>query len=110
MWMNATAVSVQFASILGCVPHGVFTCRRHEKESAMKVWVDQDLCTGDALCTDICPELFVMVDGLSYVRSGSEVLTIPGGAQSLAAIPDRLLEAVVEAAEECPGECIFIES
>jgi ferredoxin len=27
----------------------------------------------------------------------------------MARIPDGQLEAVIEAAEECPGECIFIE-
>ena len=34
----------------------------------LHVWVDQDLCTGDGLCTDHCPELFVLLeDGISYV-------------------------------------------
>jgi hypothetical protein len=28
----------------------------------------------------------------------------------MAAIPDGLLDAVIESAEECPGECIFIEA
>ncbi len=26
-------------------------------ESDMRVWIDQDLCTGDGLCTDHCPDL-----------------------------------------------------
>ena len=35
----------------------------------MKVWIDQNLCTGDGLCTDHCPDLFVLLDdGISYVR------------------------------------------
>lgn len=70
---------------------------------------------GDGLCAEICPQIFFMHDdGLAYVRevgdSGME-----GGepklkmAQGLANVPDNLLEAVVEAADECPGECIFIE-
>ena len=25
-------------------------------------------------------------------------------------VPDNLVEAVIEAAEECPGECIFVEA
>ena len=33
----------------------------------------------------------------------------PAGAEGTARIPDGLDEAVIEAAEECPGECIFIE-
>ena len=36
---------------------------------SLKVWVDQDLCTGDGLCEEIAPEVFVMHDdGLSYVK------------------------------------------
>jgi ferredoxin len=27
----------------------------------------------------------------------------------MARIPDSLVESAIEAAEECPGECIFIE-
>ena len=76
----------------------------------MDVWVDQDLCTGDGLCVDICPDVFAMVDGLSYVRIGSSIAVDPGGSGSLAPVAPHHLDAVIEAAEECPGECIFIES
>ena len=34
----------------------------------------------------------------------------PQGAEGMADIPDALLDAVIESAEECPGECIFIEA
>jgi ferredoxin len=38
----------------------------------MRLWMDQDLCTGDGRCTDHCPDLFVMLeDGISYVRDES---------------------------------------
>jgi len=30
-------------------------------------------------------------------------------AEGLAEVPEKLLESVIEAAEECPGECIFLE-
>jgi ferredoxin len=30
-------------------------------------------------------------------------------AQGMATVPESLLQDVIEAAEECPGECIFIE-
>ncbi|MCK4176151.1 ferredoxin [Aciditerrimonas ferrireducens] len=77
----------------------------------MKVWIDQDLCTGDGLCEEICPQVFVLLDdGLSYVKEGDQVLSDPGGQASLAAVPAELEDAVREAAEECPGECIFIEA
>ena len=76
----------------------------------MKVWIDQDLCTGDGLCEEIAPSIFTLHDdGLAYVKDGDKVLSEPGGAEALAGIPDNMLDSVVEAAEECPGECIFIE-
>ncbi|MFI5035272.1 MAG: ferredoxin [Acidimicrobiales bacterium] len=76
----------------------------------MKVWIDQDLCTGDGLCEEICPSVFTLLDdGLAYVKSDGAVLDSPGGAEGVAAVPAGMEDAVVEAAEECPGECIFIE-
>lgn len=77
----------------------------------MKVWIDQDLCTGDGLCEEICPEVFVLLDdGLAYVKQDGVALSDPGGAASQATVPEGLGDAVIEAAEECPGECIFIEN
>ena len=75
----------------------------------MKVWIDQDLCTGDGLCAEIAPDVFVMApDGLAYVAEGG--VQLPGGGpEALAAVPAGQDEAVIESAEECPGECIFIE-
>ena len=76
----------------------------------MRVWIDQDLCTGDGLCTDHCPEIFVLLeDGISYVRYGDFVGNDPGGAESSVHVPMELERAVVNAALDCPGECIFIE-
>ena len=76
----------------------------------MKVWIDQDLCTGDGLCEEIAPAVFTLLDdGLAYVKEDAEVKSEPGGAEGLAQVPSELEEAVTEAAEECPGECIFIE-
>jgi ferredoxin len=35
----------------------------------VKVWIDQDLCTGDGICAEICPSVFEMHgDGLAYVK------------------------------------------
>ena len=35
----------------------------------LKVWIDQDLCTGDGLCAEIAPAIFEMADdGLAYVK------------------------------------------
>ncbi len=85
----------------------------------MKVWIDQDLCTGDGLCEEIAPEAFFgQDDGLFYVKESAEHFgvekrfdgaTNPAGSDGMARIPEPSLERVIEAAEECPGECIFIE-
>ena len=41
----------------------------------MKVWIDQDLCTGDGLCEEIAPDVFTLLDdGLAYVKDGGKVL------------------------------------
>jgi ferredoxin len=77
----------------------------------MKVWIDQDLCTGDGLCEEICPSVFTLLDdGLAYVKEGDQVKNSPGGAEGLALVPSGMEDAVTEASEECPGECIFIEN
>ena len=87
----------------------------------MKVWIDQDLCTGDGICVEICPSLFDMHDdGLSYVKESAwQTIYGPDGsvkgepmlqmAEGMATVPDGDVEAAIEAAEECPGECIFLE-
>lgn len=76
----------------------------------MRVWIDQDLCTGDGLCTDHAPEVFVLLeDGIAYVAQQGRVLNDPGGSASLALVPSGLHQSSVNAAEDCPGECIFIE-
>jgi ferredoxin len=81
-----------------------------ERVTVMKVWIDQDLCTGDGLCEEIAPDVFTLLDdGLAYVKEGDKVFSDPGGAEGLANVPAGQEEATIEAAEECPGECIFIE-
>jgi ferredoxin len=86
---------------------------------SMRVWIDQDLCTGDGICVEIAPALFQMDDdGLAYVKeAGWSDRFGPGGSGEPARkgpsgtvpIPDNQLDSVIDAAEECPGECIFIE-
>jgi ferredoxin len=49
-------------------------------------------------------------DGLAYVKEGDDVKSEPGGASGMAIVAEGLEDAVSEAAEECPGEYIFIES
>jgi ferredoxin len=84
------------------------------RNAAMKVWIDQDLCTGDGLCEEIAPDVFVLLDdGLAYVRDGATVYAdAKGNAQGsdgVAGVPGGQEDITIESAEECPGECIFIE-
>ena len=76
----------------------------------LRVWIDQDLCTGDGICTDHVPEVFtILEDGIAYCVDDGRVLNEPGGAAELAVVPPALEQLVVAAATECPGECIFID-
>jgi ferredoxin len=61
----------------------------------MKVKVDPELCTGDEICVQECPEVFEM-------QSDKAVVIIDE-------IPDNLKDSVREAADSCPSEAIFIE-
>lgn len=76
----------------------------------MRVWIDQDLCTGDGLCTDHCPTVFMLLeDGISYVREADGQPAIPGGSASTVTVPSRYEVDVIAAALDCPGDCIFVE-
>ena len=86
--------------------------------SEMKVWIDQDLCTGDGICVEIEPAIFAMHDdGLAYVKetgwpdiyNGSGTDPVHKMSNGMAAVPEPNIESTIEAAEECPGECIFLE-
>jgi ferredoxin len=79
-------------------------------EPVLRVWIDQDLCTGDGLCQDHAPDAFVMLeDGIAYVVQDGVPLNDPGGSHSLALVPKHCELDVIAAADLCPGECIFIE-
>jgi ferredoxin len=86
-------------------------------------WIDRDECMGAGTCSQIAPQVFAeRNDGTWAVKEDSEYfgetvifdgLAGPGhgpeGAAGRARIPEHLIELVVEAAEECPAECIFVE-
>ena len=80
------------------------------RSAATRVWIDQDLCTGDGICEDLCADVFVILDdGIAYVHEGDEVMNDPGQQTGLARVAARDEAAVITAALACPGECIFIE-
>ena len=80
------------------------------RTSSLRVWIDQDLCTGDGICTDHAPDVFMILeDGIAYCREGDQILNDPGGSAQLAEVPSHREVDVIDAAAECPGECIFVE-
>ncbi len=88
-------------------------------DAELMVWIDQDLCTGDGICSEIAPDVFQeRSDGLWVVKEtathwGTDLVfngeDAPGGSSGVARVPTLVHGEVVEAAEECPGECIMIE-
>jgi ferredoxin len=85
--------------------------------SQLKVWIDQDLCTGDGICVELAPAIFALhEDGLAYVKEVGWPDILNGGAEpaykmatGVATVPKAQADATIESAEECPGECIFLE-
>jgi ferredoxin len=74
----------------------------------MRLWIDQDCCTGAGLCVDHCPDLFIILeDGIGYVRDGAGAVT--GADHRAVAVPRRYEQAAIDAVERCPGECIYLE-
>jgi ferredoxin len=74
----------------------------------MRVWIDQDCCTGAGLCVDHCPELFIVLeDGIGYVHEGRSVISDPQHPSVV--VPRRYEQAAIDAVERCPGECIYVE-
>lgn len=62
----------------------------------MKAEIDQNLCIGDGICADTCPEVFEMRDdGLAYVIAPE----VPADSES----------AAKESCEACPTDAIKIE-
>ena len=73
----------------------------------LEVWVDQDQCTGDGLCVEMASDVFEFdIDGLAYVKGPDGELRTEAGAR-VDVPPERRLD-VIEAAKDCPGDCIYV--
>ncbi|RMH67512.1 MAG: ferredoxin [Actinomyces sp.] len=73
----------------------------------MRVWIDHDECAGVGVCVDACPEVFVLAsDGLAYVKQNGQIL----GRDQAAVVDDALYDAVCDAADDCPQDCIYVEA
>ncbi len=60
----------------------------------LKVWVDQQVCVGNAMCESIAPHVFRLNDNRQ-----SEAIDPNGDS----------VEKILEAAENCPVSAIFVE-
>jgi ferredoxin len=65
------------------------------RQKTMKVKVEPDICTGDEICTQVCPEIFEM-QGDKAIAKMEEV-------------PQDLKDSVREVADSCPSEAIIVE-
>jgi len=61
----------------------------------MKVRVDKEVCSGDGICAELCPAVFKMNDD-----DQADVI--------VDVVPAEEEDAVQEAIESCPEECIHI--
>ena len=73
----------------------------------MRVWIDQKACIGNGVCEDVCPEVFMLVDGdIAYVRDGDRLL--PEGEAGALSVPSPL-EIIPQTKTHCstgyPGGC-----
>ena len=66
-----------------------------EEVGLMKVKIDPELCTGDEICVQLCPDVFEMQDDKAVVIMDD--------------IPEDLQDSVREAVDSCPSEAIIIE-
>ncbi|MCH7231550.1 ferredoxin [Glycomyces sp. L485] len=77
------------------------------EERELEVSIDQDACTGDGLCVQYAPDVFEFdIDGLAYVKNADGDLLTTEGSQTR--VPERLRLDIVNAAHDCPGECIYV--
>ena len=72
----------------------------------MKVWIDQDACVGHGICVELAEKVFAFDGEYAYVRDGDRVLTDRG---AIVSVPAGNEAMVLDAAQECPAACIFVE-
>jgi ferredoxin len=74
----------------------------------MRVWIDQEQCTGSGLCELIEPRVFLIgEEGLACVQQDGHVR--PAGPAGRAAVPPDCEDTVLEARQGCPGGCIQVD-
>jgi ferredoxin len=99
-------------------------CVPDRKDTMTTIWIDPNSCMGAGTCAEIAPEVFHQRDdGVWAVMESARYFgdtTVfdgrggeghgPDGYLGRARVPDQLLDLAIEAAEECPAECIYVEN
>jgi ferredoxin len=84
------------------------------------VWIEPAACMGAGTCEQVAPQVFApRGDGTWVVKEDEAFFGTTtvfdgtsgagSGSHGVARVPDPLLDAVIDAAELCPGECIHLE-
>jgi ferredoxin len=74
----------------------------------IRVYIDQDQCTGSMVCESITSQVFVMDDdGLATVLENGVALP-DGGAPFGAVVQPDQVALVKDASAACPGGCIHV--
>ena len=74
----------------------------------IRVYIDQDQCTGSMVCESITSQVFVMdADGLATVLEDGVALSNGGKPLGTVVQPDQVA-LVKDASAACPGGCIHI--
>jgi ferredoxin len=70
----------------------------------MRVWIEEEFCTGDGLCEELCAEMFEMGDdGLAHVKGCG---ASGDSSESAVTVREGLEESVLDAEAQCAGECL----
>ena len=61
----------------------------------MKIVIDEDSCIACEACVEACEDVFYMEDDIAKVKDGADL--------------EANADAIKQAVEDCPVECITIE-
>ncbi len=78
----------------------------------MRVWIEPTECMGAGTCEQIAPQVFADAgDGTWTVKEDARHFGLSRvmAPREPAKVPEALIDLVIDAAEQCPAECIFID-
>lgn len=79
----------------------------------MEVSIIQEDCTGCSACPDYADVFFMHDDGIAYVKEAGTPVDLSvspkiEGFLGKVAVPEKDIDEVIAAAEQCPGMCIYV--